>query len=43
VQRLFEQDHDLNDKIKFIPPLILDQISVDLGDWSGYHLLAQNQ
>lgn len=42
VQRLFEQDHDLNDKIKFIPPLILDQISVDLGDWSGYHLLAQN-
>ena len=43
VQHLFEQDHDLDDKIKFIPPLILDQISVDLGDWSGYHLLAQNQ
>ena len=42
VQRLFEQNHHLNDKIKFIPPLILDQIAVDLGDWSGYHLLAQN-
>jgi len=42
VQHLFEQDHDLDDRIKFIPPLILDQISVDLGDWSGYHLLAQN-
>ena len=42
VQRLFKQDPHLDARIKFVPPLILDNISVDLGDWSGYHLLAQH-
>ncbi|MEL7570891.1 MAG: hypothetical protein AAGU14_10080, partial [Eubacteriaceae bacterium] len=28
---------------KFVPPLILDNISVNLGNWSGYHVLAQHQ
>jgi len=28
--------------MKYVPPLILDNISVELGDWSGYHVLAQN-
>jgi transposase len=42
VQRLSKQEPDLDAKIKFVPPLILDNISVDLGNWSGYHLLAQN-
>jgi transposase-like protein len=43
VQRLFEQEPHLDARIKFVPPLILDNISVDLGDWSGYHLLAQHR
>jgi hypothetical protein len=42
VQRLSKQEPNLDAKIKFVPPLILDNISVDLGNWSGYHLLAQN-
>lgn len=42
VQRLFNQDPHLDARIKFVPPIILDNISVDLGDWSGYHLLAQH-
>lgn len=43
VQRLFKQDPHLDARIKFVPPLILDNISVDLGDWSGYHLLAHHR
>jgi len=43
VQRLFKQEPHLDARIKFVPPLILDNISVDLGDWSGYHLLAQHR
>jgi len=42
-QRLIKQEPNLDARIKYVPPLILDNISVDLGDWSGYHLLAQNQ
>lgn len=32
---------DINAKIKVVPPIILDRVSVELGPWSGYHLLAQ--
>jgi transposase len=32
----------LDARIRIVPPLFLDNISVDLGPWSGYHLLAQN-
>jgi len=42
VQRLFSQDPHLDARIKFVPPLILDNISVNLGPWSGYHVLAQH-
>jgi len=31
---------DLDDKIRFVPPIFLDYLAVQLGDWSGYHLLA---
>ena len=32
----------LDDKIKFIPPIFLDHLAVQLGDWSGYHVLASH-
>ena len=32
----------LDDKIKFIPPIFLDYLAVQLGDWCGYHLLASH-
>ena len=41
-QHLLKQEPHLNAKMKFVPPLILDNISVDLGDWSGYHVLAKH-
>jgi transposase len=31
----------VNDKMRIVPPIILDRVSVDLGPWSGYHVLAQ--
>jgi len=34
---------DLDAKIRFVPPILLDNIAVQLGDWSGYHLLASHQ
>jgi putative transposase len=34
---------DINDKIRFVIPIILDDVSVQLGPWSGYHVLAQYQ
>lgn len=30
----------IDDTIKYVPPIFLDQLSVDLGPWSGYHVLA---
>jgi putative transposase len=33
---------DIDDKIRFVIPIILDKVAVDLGPWSGYHVLAQN-
>ena len=41
-QHLSSQMPDIDDRIKVVPPLFLDNISVDLGPWSGYHLLAQH-
>ncbi len=41
-QHLSSQMPLLDDRIRIVPPLFLDNISVDLGPWSGYHLLAQN-
>lgn len=41
-QRLNKQEPKLDVRMKYAPPLILDNISVQLGDWSGYHVLAQH-
>lgn len=41
-QLLMRQCPHLNARMRFIPPLILDNISVQLGDWSGYHVPAQH-
>jgi len=43
VRRLQNLEPLLDAKIKYVPPLILDNLAVDLGPWSGYHLLAQHQ
>ncbi len=32
---------DLDDKIRFVIPIMLDKVSVELGPWGGYHVLAQ--
>jgi transposase len=34
---------DIDDKIRFTIPFLLDNVSVRLGPWSGYHVLAQHQ
>jgi putative transposase len=39
---LKSQIPDIDDKIRFIVPFILDDVSVRLGPWSGYHVLAQH-
>ena len=40
---LKQQYPDVNDNIRFFQPFILDDVSVKLGPWSGYNLLAQHQ
>lgn len=42
-QHLYSQMPNIDDRIRIVPPIFLDNISVDLGSWSGYHLLAQNR
>lgn len=34
---------NLDDTIKYVPPIFLDHVSAQLGAWSGYHVLAQYQ
>jgi putative transposase len=34
---------DIDDKIRFVIPIMLDRVSIELGPWSGYHVLAQHQ
>jgi transposase-like protein len=41
--RLKAQLPEIDDKIRFTIPFILDDVSVSLGPWSGYHVLAQHQ
>lgn len=38
---LHSQIPQLDARIRIVPPIILDNVSVDLAPWSGYHLLAQ--
>jgi len=33
---------EIDDRIRFVIPIMLDKVSVELGPWSGYHVLAQN-
>lgn len=40
--RLKLQIPDIDDKIRFVIPFMLDDVSVRLGPWSGYHVLAQH-
>ncbi len=39
--RLKAQLPEIDDKIRFTIPIMLDDVSVRLGPWSGYHVLAQ--
>jgi putative transposase len=34
---------DIDDKIRFVIPIMLDEVSVKLGPWSGYYVLAQHR
>jgi transposase-like protein len=34
---------DINDTIRLTIPIMLDDVSVSLGPWSGYHVLAQHR
>src|SRR3989344_8977336 len=40
---LKKQLPQVNDTIKYIQPFILDDVSVKIGPWSGYHVLVQNR
>ena len=40
---LKSQTPDIDDKIRFTIPFMLDDVSVRLGPWSGYHVLAQHR
>jgi hypothetical protein len=39
---LKQQLSDIDDKIRFVIPIMLDKVAVELGSWSGYHVLAQH-
>jgi len=41
-EHLKAQLPEIDDKIRFVIPIILDDVSVRLGPWSGYHVLAQH-
>lgn len=40
-QILREHCPSLDDRIRIVPPITLDRLSIQLGPWSGYHVLAQ--
>lgn len=42
-QHLKEQLPDIDQNIRFVIPIMLDDVSVNIGSWSGYYVLAQNQ
>ncbi|OGO04123.1 MAG: hypothetical protein A2Y60_04245 [Chloroflexi bacterium RBG_13_54_9] len=39
---LKQQLPDLDDNIRLVVPILLDEVAVALGPWSGYNVLAQN-
>lgn len=42
-QYLKKQISSIDDKIKYAIPILLDNVSVSLGLWSGYNVLAHHQ
>lgn len=42
-EHLIQQQPEIDHNIRFVQPLILDDVSVALGPWSGYNVLAQHQ
>lgn len=40
-EKLKEELPTIDDRMRIVPPIILDNVSVELGPWSGYHALAQ--
>jgi len=34
---------DIDDKIRFVIPIMLDKVSVKLGPWSGYNVLVHHR
>lgn len=40
---LKKQMPELNENIKYVQPILLDDVSSIIGDWSGYNVLAQNR
>jgi len=41
-QYLRKQLPDIDKNIRFVIPIMLDKVSVQIGRWSGYHVLAQH-
>lgn len=41
-QHLKAQLPELDENIRFVVPILLDKVAVQLGPWSGYHVLAQH-
>lgn len=42
-QHLKKQSPEVDSNIRFVIPIMLDKVSVEIGSWSGYNVLAQNQ
>jgi len=42
-QYLKKQLPDVDSNIRFVIPIMLDKVSVEIGSWSGYNVLAQHQ
>ena len=40
---LIQQNPEIDHNLRFVQPLILDDVAVALGPWSGYNVLAQHQ
>jgi len=40
--RLKQQLPNIDDRIKYVLPIMFDKVAVDLGPWSRYNVLAQN-
>ena len=40
--RLKQELPQVDDRIRYVLPIMLDKVAIDLGPWSGYNVLAQN-